>query len=76
MAEQVNYNEQWKNAMRDLRFSKLTDVQILNLASNTHTSVIYTKYTKENIIKYLKNPETNAKQLRYTYMKFRHSIVE
>ncbi len=64
MAEQVNYNEQWKNAMKDLRFSKLTDVQLLNLASNTHTSVIYTKYTKENIIKYLKNPETNAKQLR------------
>ena len=64
MAEQINYNEQWKNAMKDLRFSKLTDVQILNLASNTHTSVIYTKYTKENIIKYLKNPETNAKQLR------------
>lgn len=45
-------------------FSKLTEVQLLNLKNNTHTPVSYKKYTKEDIIRYLKNPELNAVQLR------------
>ena len=66
MDEQKNYNEQWMSALRmnNSLFSKLTDVQLLNLKSNSHYPTVYTKYTRADIIKYLKNPETNAKQLR------------
>lgn len=66
MDEQKNYNEQWMNALRmnNSLFSKFTDVQLLNLKSNSHYPTVYTKYTRADIIKYLKNPETNAKQLR------------
>ena len=66
MDEQKNYNEQWMSALRmnNSLFSKFTDVQLLNLKSNSHYPTVYTKYTRADIIKYLKNPETNAKQLR------------
>ena len=64
MDEHINYNEQWLEAAKNMTFSKLTDVQLLNLASNNYSSVFYTKYKKADIIRYLKNPESNAKQLR------------
>lgn len=66
MGEQVNYNDQWISALKafNSHYSKLTDVQLLNLKSNSYSPAVYTKYTKADIVRYLKNPETNAKQLR------------
>ena len=45
-------------------FAKLTEIQLLNLQNNTSTPVQYKKYTKDDILRYLKNPETNAVNLR------------
>lgn len=57
-------NEQRVQFGMNNMFSKLTDVQILNLKNNLHQPVSYKKYSKEKILEYLKNPEQCAAQLR------------
>lgn len=66
MEEKNKINEEWKASMSltNSLFSKMTDIQLLNLKSNSKYPATYTKYTRADILKYLKNPETNAKQLR------------
>lgn len=45
-------------------FSKLQKNPILNLQNDTHSKMTFGKFTKEDIVKWLKSPEDNARQLR------------
>ena len=47
-----------------LNFAKLSKLILRDLEKNNKTTTFFSKYTKADIIKYLKNPELNAKQLR------------
>lgn len=64
MGDKVTFNQQWMDALSSINFARHTDVKIVNLKNNTNTGTAYTKYKRSDIIKYLKDPETNAKQLR------------
>ena len=47
-------------------FTTLTDIELANVNNNYryHVPVRYRKYTKEDILRFMKNPEADAKQLR------------
>ena len=62
----VSKNEQWMTSLASTNqlFAKMTEVQLMNLRANTHYPVVYQKFKRADIIKYLKNPEKNARELR------------
>lgn len=68
--ENDNKTPEEKNAsytnfsMENNLFSKLVDVQLTKLANSRNTAVSYYKYTKEQIVDFLKSPESNARELR------------
>jgi len=47
-----------------LNYAKLSKLILRDLESNNRKQTFFSKYTKDDVIKYLKNPEQNAKQLR------------
>lgn len=51
------------NAMNNLRFAKNQRVQLLDPNSNNTTTNSYKKYTREQILSYLKDPQKNSTQL-------------
>lgn len=46
------------------KFAAVNKLILRDLNSNTGSSVFFTKYTKDDIAKYLKSPQTNEKNLR------------
>ena len=47
-----------------LTYAKLSKLILRDLESNNRKQTFFSKYTKDDVVKYLKNPEQNAKQLR------------
>lgn len=51
------------NTMNNLRFAKMQRVQMLDPNANNATTNSYKKYTREQILGYLKDPQKNSTQL-------------
>lgn len=61
---EINNNQSYiDNNLTEL-FAKLERLPLVNLLSNQTKSVSLSKYSKEDIMKWLKSPESNAAQLR------------
>lgn len=58
--EKINVYDQYLKAS----YAKLAKLTLQDLRDNRKESVFFAKYTKENIVNWLKSPETSQKQLR------------
>lgn len=59
--DEQKYNELFSNI---INFAQLNKIMLRNLSSQQEKSIVFSKYSKEDIINYLKAPDKNEKQLR------------
>ncbi len=64
MPENEELVKQYEKILNESYFARLTKTQIQDIVNNKKESVIYKKYSKEEIITALENPQSNEKKLR------------